>query len=55
MDMGAYHPLLDQLIPLVREPDFEEIFARLTHEESRNTQFLLKMELKRKCAPCILV
>jgi len=55
MDMVAYQPLLDQLIPLVREPDFEEIFARLTHEESRNTQFLLKMELKRKCAPCIRV
>lgn len=53
MDMVAYQPLLDQLIPLAREPDFEEIFARLTHEESRNTQFLLKMELKRKCSPCI--
>ncbi len=55
MDNNTPHPLLDQLIPLLAEPDFDELFARLTQAESTNTRFLLKMELKRRASPCIRI
>ena len=55
MDNNKPHPLLDQLIPLLAEPDFDDLFARLTHAENTNTRFLLKMELKRRSAPCIRI
>lgn len=51
--MDKPHPLLEQLLPLMGEPDFEEIFARLTYGEPANVRFLLKMELNRRTAPCI--
>lgn len=47
------HLLLEQLLPLLTEPDFDEIFNRLTDGESNNARFLLKMELKRKATPCV--
>ena len=53
MDSERPHPLLEQLLPLIREPDFDEIFSRLTHGENNNTRFLLKMELKRKSTPSV--
>ncbi|MGL4205711.1 MAG: PilZ domain-containing protein [Aeromonadaceae bacterium] len=55
MDNNKPHPLLDQLIPLLAEPDFDDLFTRLTHAESTNTRFLLKMELKRRATPCIRI
>ena len=53
MDAEKSHPLLEQLLPLLEEPDFDNIFSRLTQGESNNTRFLLKMELKRLSAPCV--
>lgn len=52
MDSAQPHPLIDQLIPLQREADFDELFLRLTAEQSSNTRFLLKMELNRRGADC---
>ena len=53
MDAEKSHPLLEQLLPLLEEPDFDNIFSRLTQGESNNTRFLLKMELKRLSTPCV--
>ena len=53
MDAEKTHPLLEQLLPLLEEPDFDNIFSRLTQGESNNTRFLLKMELKRLSTPCV--
>ncbi len=53
METEKPHPLLEQLLPLISEPDFDEIFSRMTHDENNNTRFLLKMELKRKSSPSI--
>lgn len=50
MDLAQQQPLIDQLITLQREADFEELFLRLTAEQSSNTRFLLKMELNRRGA-----
>lgn len=52
MDSEHQQHLIEQLVPLLREKDFEEIFNRMTQEENSNSRFLIKMELKRKCSPC---
>ncbi|MGL5814467.1 MAG: PilZ domain-containing protein [Aeromonas sp.] len=52
MDSEQPLHLIEQLVPLLREKDFDEIFNRLTQNENTNSRFLLKMELKRKCTPC---
>ncbi len=44
--------LIEQLKPLLTEPDFSEIFDRLTASESSTDRFLLKMELSRLAASC---
>ena len=51
MDSEQPLHLIEQLVPLLREKDFDEIFNRLTQNENTNGRFLLKMELKRKCTP----
>ncbi|QXB55484.1 PilZ domain-containing protein [Aeromonas sp. FDAARGOS 1415] len=52
MDSEQPLHLIEQLVPLLREKDFDDIFNRLTQNENTNSRFLLKMELKRKCTPC---
>lgn len=52
MDSEHQQHLIEQLVPLLRERDFEEIFNRLTQEENSNGRFLIKMEINRRCAPC---
>ncbi|HHQ4777907.1 TPA: PilZ domain-containing protein [Aeromonas veronii] len=52
MDSVHQQHLIEQLVPLLREKDFEEIFNRLTQDENSNGRFLIKMELNRKCSPC---
>ena len=53
MENRKSEALLEQLLPLQAEPDFDALFDRLTQGESANTRFLLKMELKRLAAPCV--
>ncbi|WP_287145808.1 PilZ domain-containing protein [Aeromonas sp.] len=52
MDSEQQQHLIEQLIPLLREKDFDDIFNRLTQDENSNRRFLIKMEIKRKCTPC---
>ncbi|MFM2485737.1 PilZ domain-containing protein [Celerinatantimonas yamalensis] len=51
MDQQREIELLNQLIPLHREADFNEIFQRMSEAEGKKSQFLLKMELKRLVTP----
>ena len=44
--------LIEQLKPLLMEPDFSEMFDRLTASESSTNRFLLKMELNRLAGSC---
>ena len=53
MNIEAYRPLIDQLVPLLKEPDFDELFGRFIKKEPKQIQFLVKMELKRLAEPCI--
>ncbi|MGY4041694.1 PilZ domain-containing protein [Aeromonas hydrophila] len=52
MDSEQQQHLIEQLIPLLREKDFNDIFNRLTQDENSNSRFLIKMEIKRRCTPC---
>lgn len=51
MDKDQQQELLGRLIPLHREPDFNQIFERVLAKANKNDKFLLKMELNRLVAP----
>ncbi|MDD8058798.1 MULTISPECIES: PilZ domain-containing protein [Shewanella] len=52
MSLDNHSALIEQLKPLLMEPDFQEIFEQLTADESNSTRFLLKMELNRISSQC---
>lgn len=55
MSLDLHNALIEQLKPLLMEPDFHELFEQLTAEESNSTRFLLKMELNRLATSCTRV
>ncbi|NRB23199.1 PilZ domain-containing protein [Shewanella sp.] len=52
MSLDQHSALIEQLKPLLMEPDFQELFESLTTDESNSTRFLLKMELNRISSLC---
>ena len=52
MSLDNHSALIEQLKPMLMEPDFQELFESFTADESNSTRFLLKMELNRISAPC---
>ncbi|RUO26230.1 hypothetical protein CWE09_05810 [Aliidiomarina minuta] len=52
MDTVAKQQLIEQLKPVVNEPEFDSIFAALTNEMSGPDRFKLKGELRRLARPC---
>ncbi|ARD23413.1 PilZ domain-containing protein [Shewanella japonica] len=52
MSIEDHSQLIEQLKPLLMEPDFKEVFEKLTIDESNSTRFLVKMELNRLSASC---
>lgn len=52
MSLDNHSALIEQLKPMLMEPDFQDIFAQLTADESNSTRFLIKMELNRLAAIC---
>lgn len=52
MSLENHSGLIEQLKPLLMEPNFHDVFERLTDGESNSTRFLLKMELNRLSTPC---
>ncbi len=53
MNSEANANLIEQLKPMMMEPNFDEIFSKLTAKESNSTRFLLKMEVNRLASPCL--
>lgn len=53
MPNDHFEQLIEQLKPVVNEPDFDSIFRNLTEGEDGPTRFQLKMELRRLASPCI--
>jgi hypothetical protein len=52
MSLDEHSALIEQLKPLLMEPDFQSLFDMLTKDESNSTRFLLKMELNRIASTC---
>ncbi|WP_299787061.1 PilZ domain-containing protein [uncultured Shewanella sp.] len=52
MSLDEHSALIEQLKPLLMEPNFQDLFQQLTAGESNSTRFLLKMELNRISSPC---
>lgn len=52
MENSAREQLIEQLKPVVNEPEFDQIFAMLTADLSGPERFQLKSELRRLAAPC---
>ncbi len=55
MSLDEHSALIEQLKPLLMEPEFQELFEKLTSNESNSTRFLLKMELNRISSLCTRV
>ncbi|MGS0680541.1 PilZ domain-containing protein [Shewanella sp. 125m-7] len=52
MTLDLHKALVEQLKPLLMEPEFSELFEQLTADETNSTRFLLKMELNRLASSC---
>ncbi|MCC5855492.1 MAG: PilZ domain-containing protein [Idiomarina sp.] len=52
MEDSAREQLIEQLKPVVNEPEFDKIFSMLTSDMSGPERFQLKSELRRLAAPC---
>ncbi|MCC5879291.1 MAG: PilZ domain-containing protein [Idiomarina sp.] len=52
MDNVAKQQLIEQLKPVVNEPEFDSIFSALTSDISGPERFKLKAELRRLARPC---
>ncbi|RKF15729.1 PilZ domain-containing protein [Alginatibacterium sediminis] len=55
MNFSQQQVLINNLIPLVNHAEFDKVFSKATSQFSASERFMLKMELKRLCAPCLRV
>ncbi|MCD9471308.1 PilZ domain-containing protein [Photobacterium phosphoreum] len=52
MHLDDYKSLIEQLLPLYSQPDFEAVFQLLTQHETGPVRLQIKMEINRLMAPC---
>jgi hypothetical protein len=52
-DLEEYHDIIEELKPLINEPEFNEVLNQVASTISKQKRFLLKMELMRLARPCI--
>ncbi|TCN81537.1 PilZ domain-containing protein [Shewanella fodinae] len=55
MSADAHSLLIEQLKPLMMEPNFDDVFEQMTEGESSSSRFLLKMEISRLANPCLRI
>ncbi|MGY0640129.1 MAG: PilZ domain-containing protein [Paraglaciecola chathamensis] len=51
-DFEQYHDIIEQLKPMINEPEFGQILTQVAGSVPKQKRFLLKMELKRLARPC---
>jgi hypothetical protein len=51
-DLEQYHDIIEQLKPMINEPEFSQILAQVAGSVPKQKRFILKMELKRLARPC---
>ncbi|SMY37463.1 PilZ domain-containing protein [Photobacterium andalusiense] len=52
MHLDDYKALIEQLLPIYNQPDFEPMFKLLTEHETGPVRLQIKMEINRLMAPC---
>lgn len=52
-DLEQYRDIIEQLKPMINEPEFNQLLTQVAASISKQKRFLLKMELKRLARPCI--
>jgi len=52
-DLEEYHDIIEELKPMINEPEFNQVLNQVASTVSKQKRFLLKMELKRLARPCI--
>lgn len=52
-DLQQYAQIIEQLKPMVKEPEFNQVLNQMASELPKEKRFLLKMELKRLAKPCL--
>lgn len=54
-EFEQYQELIEQLKPVVNEPDFNQTLSTIASHVSKPKRFLIKMELKRQAKPCVQI
>ncbi|MFC3094758.1 PilZ domain-containing protein [Alteromonas sediminis] len=52
-DLQQYAPIIEQLKPMVREPEFNQVVDQIAADVPKEKRFLIKMEVRRLAKPCI--
>ena len=52
-DLEQYADVIDQLKPMVNEPEFNQVLLQLAGDVPKEKRFLIKMEVKRLAKPCL--
>ena len=52
-DLEEYHDIIEELKPMINEPEFNQVLDQVASTISKQKRFLLKMELMRLARPCI--
>lgn len=52
-DLEEYHDIIEELKPMINEPEFNQVLTQVASMVSKQKRFLLKMELLRLARPCI--
>lgn len=51
-DLEQYQDIIEQLKPMINEPEFNQVLSQIASHIPKQKRFLLKMELKRLARPC---
>lgn len=52
-DLEEYHDIIEELKPMINEPEFNQVLNQVAAAIPKQKRFLLKMELMRLARPCI--
>lgn len=52
-DLSQYAQIIEQLKPMVKEPEFNQVLQQVASHVPKEKRFLIKMEVKRLARPCM--
>merc|ERR1712000_280715 len=52
-DLSQYAQIIEQLKPMVKEPEFNQVLQQVASHVAKEKRFLIKMEVKRLARPCM--